>query len=54
MAMGLRSLLFTKLENAMPPKMAGCDALALRKYGRELADELVTRLAQDVDKWNPT
>jgi hypothetical protein len=52
-AHGLRSLLYSKLENEMPPKCAGFDALALRKYGRELADELVTRLAQDVDKWNP-
>lgn len=53
MAHGLRSLLYCKLENELPPKCAGYDALALRKYGRELADELVTRLAQDVDKWNP-
>lgn len=52
MAMKLRSFLYSKLENEMPPKMAGCDALALRKYGRELADEIVSRLRLDVDLWS--
>ncbi|MBC7367327.1 MAG: hypothetical protein H7343_11050 [Undibacterium sp.] len=51
MALRLKSLLYSKLENEMPPKMAGCDALALRRYGRELADELVTRLGGDIDQW---
>lgn len=48
----LRSLLYTKLENEMPPKFAGCDALAMRKAGRDLADEIVTRLARDIEQWN--
>ena len=51
---GLRSLLYSKLENEMPPKCAGLDALALRKAGRELADQIVGKLAQDVDQWAPT
>ncbi|MBC7366191.1 MAG: hypothetical protein H7343_05150, partial [Undibacterium sp.] len=51
MALRLKSLLYSKLENEMPPKMAGCDALALRRYGRELADEIVTRLGGDIDQW---
>lgn len=54
MAMKLRAYLYSKLENEMPPKMAGCDALALRKYGREMADEIVGRLQMDVDKWVET
>lgn len=53
MAHGLRSLLYTKLENEMPPRCAGFDALALRKFGREMADELVGRLAKDVETWAP-
>jgi hypothetical protein len=34
--------------------MAGCDALTLRKFGREMADEIVTRLQLDVDSWSQT
>ena len=51
MAHGLRSLLYTKLEGELPQKCAGFDALALRRHCRELADELVGRLAQDVSTW---
>jgi hypothetical protein len=51
MAMQLKAYLYAKLENEMPPKFAGCDALTLRKYGRVMADEIVTRLQMDVDKW---
>jgi hypothetical protein len=54
MAMKLRAYLYSKLENEMPPKMAGCDALTLRKFGREMADEIVGRLQLDVDKWAQT
>lgn len=51
LAQRLRSYLYAKLENEMPPKMAGCDALQHRIYGRELADEIVTTLARDVEQW---
>lgn len=51
MAMKLRAYLYSKLENELPPKCAGLDALAMRKIGREMADEIVTRLQLDVDKW---
>ena len=54
MAMKLRAYLYSKLENEMPPKMSGCDALTLRKFGREMADEIVTRLQLDVDSWAQT
>jgi hypothetical protein len=48
----LRSLLYFKLETELPPKLAGCDALNIRQNLRALADELVGRLAKDVDAWN--
>ncbi len=32
MALKLRAYLYAKLENEMPPKFAGCDALTLRKH----------------------
>jgi hypothetical protein len=54
MAHGLRSLLYTKLEGELPQKCAGFDALALRRHCRELADELVGRLAQDASTWAPS
>lgn len=31
----LKSLLYSKLENEMPPKIAGLDALTVREYSRE-------------------
>lgn len=52
MAMKLRAFLYAKLENEMPPKFAGCDALTLRRYGREMADQIVDTLAKDIDQWN--
>lgn len=54
LAMKLRAFLYSKLENEMPPKIAGCDALAIRKYGRALADEIVTTLAKDIAQWETT
>lgn len=54
MALKLRALLYSKLENEMPPKLAGCDALTIRKYGRALADELVKTLSGEVEKWADT
>lgn len=52
MAMKLKSYLYSKLTNEMPAKMAGLDALAHAIYGEELADEIVTRLREDVDQWD--
>lgn len=52
MAMKLRAFLYSKLENELPPKMAGQDALTLRRFGREMADEIVGRLQMDVDSWD--
>lgn len=52
MAMKLRAFLYAKLENEMPPKFAGCDALTLRRYGREMADQIVDTLAKDIDQWS--
>lgn len=51
MALKLRAYLYTKLENEMPPKLAGCDALTIRKHGRALADEIVRTLAGDIETW---
>lgn len=48
MAHRLRSLLYSKLENEMPPKVAGADALALRVYGRGLVDGIEGRLRRDI------
>jgi hypothetical protein len=53
MAHGLRSLLYDCLENRMPAACAGYDSLQLRRFGRDLADELVGRLAKDVNSWVP-
>lgn len=47
----LRSFLYAKLEGEMPPKLAGCDALTIRQYGRALADEMVSTLSKDIDAW---
>jgi hypothetical protein len=54
MAHGLRSLLYSRLEGELPQHCAGFDALALRKYCRNMADELVGKLAGDVASWAPT
>ncbi len=51
LALRLRSFLYAKLETEMPPKIAGCDALTIRRYGRALADEMVSILARDVSAW---
>lgn len=47
----LRSFLYAKLEGEAPPKLAGCDALTIRKHLRALADEMVTTLSRDVEAW---
>jgi hypothetical protein len=54
LAAGVRSMLYDGLENRLPAACAGYDALALRRYGRSLADEIVGRLAGDIDTWNPS
>lgn len=51
MALKLRAFLYARLENEMPPKFAGCDALTLRRYGREMADQIVDTLAKDIEQW---
>jgi hypothetical protein len=51
LAQRLKAYLYSKLENEMPPKIAGCDALTIRKYGRALADEIVTTLQRDINSW---
>ena len=53
LAVNLRSLLYFKLEEELPAKAAGYSALQLRIAGREMADELVGRLAQHIDTWVP-
>lgn len=53
LALNLKGLLYAKLEGELPAKCQGYDALALRRAGREMADELVGRLAQDIDTWVP-
>ena len=51
LAQRLRSFLYFKLESELPPKIAGCDALTIRKYTRALADEMVTTMQRDVRTW---
>lgn len=51
LALRLRSFLYVKLETEMPPKIAGCDAMTIRQYGRALADEMVSTLSRDVSTW---
>jgi hypothetical protein len=53
-ALGLRALVYDALENRLPAACAGYDALQLRRYGRDLADQIVCKLAQDVATWAPT
>jgi hypothetical protein len=53
LAVNLRSLLYFKLEEELPAKAAGYSALQLRIAGREMADDLVSRLAQGIDTWVP-
>ena len=53
-ALGLRALIYDALENRLPAACAGYDALQLRRYGRDLADQIVCKLAQDVSTWAPT
>ena len=53
-ALGLRALIYDALENRLPAACAGYDALQLRRYGRDLADQIVGKLAQDVATWAPT
>ena len=53
LALNLKGLLYAKLEGELPAKCQGYDALALRRFGREMADELVGRLAQHIDTWVP-
>jgi hypothetical protein len=54
LALNLKGLLYAKLEGELPAKCQGYDALALRKFGRQMADDLVSRLAQDIDTWVPS
>ncbi len=54
LALNLKGLLYAKLEGELPAKCQGYDALALRRAGREMADDLVSRLAQDIDTWVPS
>ena len=49
----LRALLYARMENDLPPKLAGCDALTIRKHCRALADELMDTLARGIEHWNP-
>ena len=53
LALNLKGLLYAKLEGELPAKCQGYDALALRRFGREMADELVGRLAASIDTWVP-
>jgi glutathione synthase/RimK-type ligase-like ATP-grasp enzyme len=54
LALNLKGLLYAKLTEELPSKCQGYDALALRRAGREMADDLVSRLAQDIDTWVPS
>ena len=54
LAAGVRSMLYDCLENRLPAACAGYSALQLRRYGRDLADEIVGRLAGGIETWNPT
>lgn len=50
-AQKLRAVLYATLENEMPGKIAGQDALTCRTYGRALADRLMEILSKDVSEW---
>lgn len=52
MAAALKATLYSKLENEVPGKVAGCDAVVIRQHLREVADDLVARFARDVEQWN--
>ena len=54
LAAGVRSMLYDCLENRLPAACAGYSALQLRRYGQDLADEIVGRLAGGIETWNPT
>ncbi len=51
MGLKMRSYLYSKLDSEAPPKLAGCDALAIRKYLRGVADEIVKNFGQGIDDW---